>query len=211
MCGRYSLYSDVDELNSIYDTASDLALKPRFNIAPESECPIVRLNDGKREIIICHWGLIPHWAKDDKIKPINAKAETVKKKPFFRNAFRHQRCLVPANGYYEWQATNGRKKPWYIYPADEPLISFAGLWETWEGGDEPRDTFTIITTAANEKTAAIHDRMPVIISPEYHDDWLQEGKETLLRPYPDDALATHSVSTVVNNPKNEGKDLIQPI
>ena len=208
MCGRYTLHSSQDKLNQYYGTVSNIDLKPRYNISPSTYCPIVRLNNEKRELALCQWGLIPHWAKDTKFKPINAKAETVSSKPFFRSAFRNTRCLIPANGYYEWKTKSGKKQPYYIHPADEELFSFAGLWDVWEGPDKTIETFTIITTDANSKTAEIHNRMPVILAKADHDQWLAEGGVDLLRPCPDAMVDSYRVAMAVNKAGNEGAGLI---
>lgn len=125
MCGRFTLFSDRKAINQLYGIDSDLQLKPRYRITPLTNCPIVRLSHDKRELALCHWGLIPHWVKDTKLQPINAKAETVKAKPFFRNAFKKQHCLIPVNGYYEWKGTKGKKQPYYIHPVNDELFSFA--------------------------------------------------------------------------------------
>ena len=211
MCGRFTLYSPAKDINQYFEVNSKLELKPRYNITPASNCPIVRINHNERELAECHWGLIPHWAKDTKLQPINAKAATVKDKPYFRGAYKKQRCLVPANGYYEWKGEQGRKQPYYIRPLGMYIFAFAGLWDTWEGPDKTIESFTIITTSANQKTAKIHDRMPVILAKDGYDRWLVDGNGDLLRPCPDDAIETYRVSSQVNKPGNDGDDLIKPV
>ena len=211
MCGRFSLISNAPQINRHYGTDNDLDLKARYNVSPGTTCPLIRLHDDNRELALLHWGFIPHWAKDTKLKPINAKAETVNQKPFFRDAFKKRRCLIPANGYYEWRKEKKGKQPYYIRPIGMELISFAGLWDIWEGPDGNIESFTIITTDANEKTADIHNRMPVVIEPRDYDPWLIEGDKSLLRPCPDSLLECYKVPTLVNKPDNEGNDLIKPV
>ena len=161
---------------------------------------------------MCHWGLIPHWAKGEiKVQPINAKAETVKDKPYFRHSYQKQRCLVPANGFYEWKSMAGKKQPYYIRPIGAELFAFAGLWEHWEGTDHVIESFTIITTEANKRMSAIHHRMPVILGKQDYDNWLIKGNGQLLAPCPDDAIEIYKVSTTVNKPGNDSIDLIKPI
>ena len=211
MCGRYTLHSSKEKLNQYYGTDTDADLKPRYNISPSTYCPIVRLNQDKRELAICKWGLIPHWIKADsklKLKPINAKAETVREKPYFRSAFKNHRCLIPANGYYEWKGEAGKKQPYYIYPSDDEFFTFAGFWESWDGPDKTIETFTIITTSANKKASFIHDRMPVILSKDNFDVWISEGDQALLMPCNENMIEMSKVSSLVNKPGNDGESLI---
>jgi putative SOS response-associated peptidase YedK len=154
--------------------------------------------------------LIPHWAKDTKIKPINAKAETITEKPFFRSSYKNKRCLIPANGFYEWKGSKGHKQPYYFKLEEDKLFAFAGLWDHWENEDKIIESCTIITTSANEVMKPIHNRMPVMLKPDNYDKWLHEGDKTLLKPY-EKKMICYPVSTVVNNPKHNGSDLIQPI
>lgn len=194
---------------------------PRYNIAPTQQVPVVRVapDSGEREMTLLRWGLIPSWAKDASIgnRLINARAETVASKPAFRAAFKRRRCLVPADGYYEWQKVGSKKQPYLIQRQDGAPFAFAGLWESWHA-DRPDavETFTIITTDANEATTAIHDRMPVILDEEDYAMWLdpefegREALESLLRPYPGEALQLTPVSTYVNNPRHEDPRCIEP-
>lgn len=159
----------------------------------------------------CHyWGFVPHWAKDTRFRPINAKAETIDEKPFFRSAFKKSRCLVPANGFYEWQAINGRKQPFYISLPDNELLAFAGLYDHWEHDDDVIDSCVVITTSANETMSGIHSRMPVILHPEDYSSWLGKGDKSLLQPY-SGKIITCKVSTAVNNPKNNDRSLLEPV
>ena len=157
------------------------------------------------------WGLVPHWAKDASMgaRMNNARAETVAEKPSFREAYRKRRCLIPASGFYEWKLEGGRKQPYYIRPLGGELFSFAGIWETWNGSPVPLETCAIITTQANEKMAAVHERMPVIVSPAEYSDWLAGG-EIRLEACPDAAIEVRRVSRAVNNARNDGPQLLEP-
>ena len=209
MCGRFASWADKDKIIQHYGLQDASACEAAYNIYPSSRIPVVRLRDGEgRELAACHWGLIPHWARDRKLAPINAKAETVAKKPYFRESFRKRRCLIPANGYFEWQHRDGRKQPWFIRVKDADIFSFAGIWDRWERPDETLESCAIIVTAASPGTAAIHDRMPVIIDPGDYESWLNEPREDLLRPYAGE-MEAYPVSTRVNNPRNQGVELIQ--
>lgn len=212
MCGRYTLYSNGRELERYYGTGACPQFKQSYNIVPSTGCPVIRLDkDQKREIALCNWGLVPRWAKSgSKIRPINAKAETVGKKPFFRHAFKQQRCLVPANGFYEWKGTSGNKQPYYIKPVGKAFFSFAGLWDHWESPEETIESFTIITTRANRVMSPIHSRMPVILAADNLDKWLHEGGKELLEHCPDDQIEITVVSTRVNRPTHDSADLIRP-
>lgn len=236
MCGRYTLTDPGDELLRHFDLPRLYeGYTPRYNIAPSQ--PVTAIVDGgqgERRIGSLRWGLIPRWAKDATIAQhtINARAETVAERPSFRTALRRRRCLIPADGFYEWRVVDGRKQPVRFVAADGGLFAFAGLWESWRrspdaAGEKPGPdsdtgadiiyTCTIITTTANDVVRPVHHRMPVIIPPEQYDLWLD--RETvapqavlpLLRPYRDDALRAYAVSTAVNNARNEGPDLIAPL
>ena len=210
MCGRFSVISSSKSIEEHFNLVNSGEFLHSYNVSPSNIIPIVRLDKDHRALVNMHWGLIPHWAKDTKIKPINAKAETIDKKPFFRSAFRKTRCLVPANGFYEWKRANNHKQPYYFKLKDSELLAFAGLWDRREQEGETFDSCTIITTSANDIMKPVHDRMPVILKPEDYDAWLKEGKKELLQPYSGDMIV-YPVSTVVNNPKHDGKDLIEPI
>jgi len=202
------------DLVAHFELNVDPQLPLRFNIAPTQDVAVVRLAKagGGRELLTMHWGLIPSWAKDPKIgnRMINARAESVAEKPSFRAAFRRRRCLVPADGYYEWQKTTGRsKQPYLFHRRDDGPFAFAGLWEHWEKGQGPLQSCTIITTEANDLARPIHDRMPVILSPGDYDAWLDpsngggEPLLALLAPYEGDDLVAEPVSTYVNKPTND--------
>ena len=218
MCGRYLLRAPLDELQQAFGFPERPNLAPRYNIAPTQPVPIVRLRaDGRgRELALVRWGLVPPWAKDAAIgsRMINARAEGITEKPAFRGAFRKRRCLVPADGFYEWRkVAGGGKRPVLIRRRDGAPFAFAGLWERWRGPEGPLDTCTIVTTDANALLAPIHDRMPVILDPADHERWLdpsRPGAEELLRPCPDDRLEAVPVSTRVNSPRNDDPSLLEP-
>jgi len=191
---------------------------PRYNMAPSQRAPVIREQaDGLRQAVMMRWGLIPSWAKDAAIayKTINARAETVATAASYRAAFKTRRCIVPATGFYEWQKTGGAKQPWLLEAIDEAPLSLAGLWERWEGGEQPVETFTIITTTPNELVAPIHDRMPVILAPADFDAWLKPEPSpavaALLRPYPADRMKACRIGTRVNSPKNDDPAIIEPV
>ena len=210
MCGRFSVISNSKKVEEHFRLMRSGEFIHSYNVNPSNNIPVVRLEDGDRILENMHWGLIPHWAKDKKIKPINAKAETIGQKPFFRSAFKKSRCLIPANGFYEWKRANNHKQPYYFKLRGSELLAFAGLWDHWEHEGEMIDSCTIITTEANDVMLPVHDRMPVIQDPEDYDTWLLEGNKSLLHPYSGDMIV-YPVSTAVNNPKHNGKDLIEPV
>jgi putative SOS response-associated peptidase YedK len=218
MCGRYDLNTPPIRLKTRFQTdfgriAAELV--PRYNIAPSTRVPIVRIEDGERRAALATWGLLPRWAKNDEgVKPINARGETVAEKPMFRDAFRHRRCLIPADGFYEWKRTGTAKQPWRFTMADREPFAMAGIWDLWTRGPVPRETCAIVTTDANELMAKVHDRMPVIIAPEHYQAWLDPAypdPEELLAPFPAEEMAAYRVSTRVNNARNEDPGLIEPL
>lgn len=222
MCGRFTrtfTWRQVhDFLNLVFDMAR-LKEEMSYNVAPTQDSPVCRWSQsGGRELAPMRWGLVPFWAKDPSIgsKMINARSEGIEGKPAFRAAVRKRRCLVPVSGFYEWEARAGSKikTPWYIYPADRGIMCFAGLWEHWEKPEGVLDTFTIITTGANEFMKRVHDRMPAILQPEEFERWLNpqtrlEDAIEMLRPAPDGFLDSHTVSTRVNRPANNDPSLIE--
>lgn len=225
MCGRFTLHTSPSLLAELFDLPAEPYLAPRYNIAPTQPVAIVRTQgaDAGREWTLVHWGLIPSWSKDPSIgaRLINARAETVEEKPSFRAAFRRRRCLVPADGFYEWQRVEKRKQPYYITLREGDPFAFAGLWEAWVGPDGTAiDSCTILTTVANRLMEPIHDRMPVIVAPEDYALWLGIGGDTpkeqlgslvdLLRPYPAELMAARPIGVYVNSPFNEGVDCIAP-
>ncbi len=199
-------------------------LKPRYNIAPSQTVPAVRLKPGgnktRREVVLLRWGLIPSWAKDAAIgnRMINARAESLAEKPVFRAALRRRRCLIAADGFYEWQATGRSKQPYFIRFRDDRPFAFAGLWDSWEGADHKAiDSCTIITTAANELIRPIHDRMPVILAPEAYEVWLDMAVEnmdtitSLLVPFYSKEMEAYPVSTLVNKATHDEPGCIEPL
>lgn len=206
MCGRFSVWSDKNTILEHFGLQYAPDFRISYNIAPSQVIPVIRTIEASRELTNCRWGLVPHWSKDSKYKPINARAESVTEKPFFRDSFRKRRCLIPANGFYEWQGPKGHKQPYYIHLKDSELFAFAGLWDRWQD----QDTCAIITTTANETMNPIHDRMPVIIRQEHYDQWLEEGEKDLLRPC-EMPMESYPISGIVNKPSNDGPELIKPV
>lgn len=221
MCGRFTLYSPLQEIVTRFSIEqAELDFSPRYNIAP-SQKVLAIVNDGQRNRMgYLKWGLIPSWSKDPSIgnKMINARAETLVEKPSFRQAYRKKRCLIIADGFYEWKKEKDRKVPMYIQLHNRQPFAFAGLWERWispEGHEIT--TCTIVTTEANEFMTPIHHRMPVILKTEQENIWLNRNitdpylLEHLLQPYPSGEMTAYSVSTLVNTPKNDNASLIDPV
>ena len=209
MCSRYFLDAEGNVIAYTFTVPLQERIRKRFNIAPTQEAPVIRAAEGGgREVALLRWGLVPPWAKDLKVGTtmINARSEGVEDKPSFRAAVKQRRCVVPATGFFEWQGERGRKQPFAITVPDQPLFAFAGLWERWKPREgEPVETFTIMTTEANEQVARIHDRMPVILPMEAIDTWLAgpvEQARGLLKPY-GRPLALRAVSRVVSNVNND--------
>jgi len=222
MCGRYEVHTPVEEIARQFDaflTADAARLQPRYNVAPTLEVAAVRIRESRRELDAMSWGLVPSWAKDRSgTRPINARAETIFDKPMFRTAIRRRRCLVPADGFYEWQQRPGGKQPWHIGMADSRLLAFGGIWEYWaRDGEAPLLTCAIVVTDANELMRPIHERMPVIVAPENYSRWLDPELQDpaqivkLLAPLPSGEMRAYPIATRVNNVKNEGPELIQPL
>src|SRR4051812_31653774 len=175
MCGRYAQRTDAKRLAKEFKVAEAPAVEPRYNIAPTQDVLAVSDTGDRREMRFFKWGLVPSWAKDTSMgaRLINARSETVAEKPAFRQAFKQRRCIIPADGFYEWQRTGGRKQPFFFMMRDERPFGFAGLWERWEGeGGEVLNSCVILTTEANEVLRPVHDRMPIILHPDVYDLWL---------------------------------------
>ncbi len=213
MCGRYTLY-EIDEVGALYGYEKLPGdIRPNYNVAPTHTMP-VGTADG---LEMMRWGLIPAWAKDEKMgyKLFNTRSETVFEKPMWKGIVKRNRCLVPANGFYEWKKTEAGKIPQYIHLPDEKLFSFAGIWETWKHKGQDWHTFSIMTTTPNEEMTPIHDRMPVIVDREDYAMWLNADTEdeinALLQPLPNGTLQIHEVSPDVNIVKNNSEELIGPI
>ena len=222
MCGRFSLGADAARLAAQFDLFEAPAWTPRYNIAPTQSAPtiVIASADSRRRFTLHRWGLIPSWAKDPAIgtQMINAQAETVATKPAFRAAFRKRRCLVLADGFYEWGQQGRQKQPYHIRLRDGRPFAIAGLWERWEGaGGTPITSCTLLTMAANDLIGEFHHRMPVILDPGDYDLWLDPGVqdaerlEPLLRPYPPDQMRAYPVSARVNNPAHDDPDCIAPL
>jgi putative SOS response-associated peptidase YedK len=218
MCGRYTLRTPIDSLVEAFEIEEyPSSITPSYNIAPTQEVAAVVEEDEKRRLEMLRWGLIPSWAKDPAIgnKMINARAETVSEKPSFRKAFKVRRCLILADGFYEWQKTDNGKQPYHIKMQDDSPFAFAGLWEIWQNGEEVRSC-AIITTDANDLMAEIHHRMPVILQPEDYKMWLDSDFDekdpltSLLKPYPADAMEAYPVSRRVNKPSNNEPRVVEP-
>jgi len=227
MCGRYVQTSSPTDLAARFhvDEVRLEVAEPDFNVTPRSEMPVVLECDGLRVLERLRWGLIPGWAKDLTVgdRMINARAETVASKPAYKRSFARRRCIVPADGFYEWQAVPGRrrKQPYFIYGRDRRALALAGLREAWRDLSDP-DTaevgsFTIITTAAGSRVAPVHDRMPVVLPEAAWDLWLDPGNDDvdalakMLAAAGDDALDLHPVGTAVNRPQSRGSGLVEPI
>lgn len=220
MCGRYTLSQSEESIAAAFGITAIPKLLPRYNIAPTQPVPTVLLrNESQRQLQLLHWGLIPSWAKDPRMgaKMINARAETIAEKPSFRSAFRRRRCLIVADGFYEWQRRDKRKQPYYFRVGAGELFAFAGLWEHWQNaaGDEI-ESCTIVTTDPNDLMQSIHDRMPVILHPQDYDRWLDPATESsrlleLLRPFEANEMQHYPVSLEVNNPRHDSPNCIQPV
>jgi len=218
MCGRYELHAHPAAIALAFGLAAPPDLAPRYNIAPMQQVPIVRINaHGARELALVRWGLVPRWSKDPSIgaRMINARGETVRDKPAFRTAYRRHRCLLPASGFYEWQAREGGKQPMHIAMADGAPFAFAGVAERWLGPDgEPLDTCAIVTTEANALLAPVHERMPVIVAPADYARWLDPtipDPADLIAPHDPDAMRYAPVSARVNSVRNDDMSLIEPV
>lgn len=237
MCGRFTLFSKLDLIKILYQYLDETGQNEHvpspeeweeiirrhksYNIAPSQEALVIRNggDGGRKQLASLKWGLVPAWTKDFKQarKPINARAETVAESGMFRGAFKSRRCLVPASGFYEWQKLNAKtKQPHFIRMKNEEPFLFAGLWERWKNEDNDLQTFTIITTEANELMAPIHQRMPVILKPDECKQWLDPNTndgaalKALLKPYPADEMEAYPVSSSVNSPANNRPDCVLP-
>ncbi len=221
MCGRYTRTVPVETLAEKFGVLGPLPdFPPSYNVAPTQEVAAVLADDGERHLEMLRWGLIPSWADDPGIgsRMINARSETVAEKPSFRRAFKERRCLVPADGFYEWKRTDNGKQPYYLRMKDGRPFAFAGLWESWNGGEGYGiRSCTILTTDANELVGEVHHRMPVILAPEDHDLWLDPDMREadlllpLLDPYTADAMEAYPVSRFVNNPSNDAPACTKPV
>jgi len=212
MCGRYARHSSVHEFAELFGAQGELELEEAYNVAPTQQVLAVReASPGQRRLDMLRWGLVPFWSKgpDSRYSMINARAETLAKKPAYRAAFKVRRCLIAANGFYEWQRSVDGKQPFFIGLPDGGALAMAGLWERWEGGGEPPlESCVIVTTEANDSLSQIHDRMPLILPPESYATWLDSGSKVgelarLLRPYSATELLAYAVSDHVNKVVND--------
>lgn len=226
MCGRYRLSRDQQRVAEHFEIEDWREIKipfqlPRFNAAPSQVLPAVRLaDDRRRELVGLRWGLVPRWAKAPGVgyRTVNARAETVAVKPSFKDSFRCRRCLIPTDGFYEWQPSGRRKQPWLVRLKTGDLFALAGLWDRWMGrGGEALETFTIIVTDANDLLRPLHERMPVIVEPGDYGFWLdvdhfdQSRLRSLLRPFPSERLEAYRVSPRVNSPQYDDEQCSAPL
>ncbi len=214
MCGRFAFYSPSEATAALFGVSGSVAVEPRYNIAPTQFIAAIREDEDRtRELVMLRWGLVPFWAKDPAIgnRMINARAETVAEKPSYRAAFRHRRCIVLADGFYEWRKEGDAKTPYFISLASGEPFGLAGLWENWKDKDSDASlqTTTLITTAANEFMTPLHHRMPVIVHPDSANDWLSGAADFLQQAANNaPALQAWPVDRRVNNARNEGAELI---
>jgi len=220
MCGRYAITSAPEAIRRLFAYEDQPNFPPRYNVAPTQPVPIVRFVEGERRFALVRWGLVPSWVKDPRSFSliINARGESVLDKPAFRAAMRRRRCLFPADGFYEWKATSGRKAPYYVRPKAGGPMAFAGLWETWMGPNgEETETAAIVTTQANRTLATLHERMPVIVPPEAFDFWLDAANvysamaTALIAPAREGLLEAYEVSSAVNRTANDSPALLEPV
>lgn len=221
MCGRFTLRVPAGVLTEEFRLAAEPLFTPRYNIAPTQDVPVVRADAAAslRRCDLLRWGLVPSWADDVAIgnRMINARSETVAVKPSYRSAFSKRRCLVPADGYYEWRAAGTGKQPYFFHLEDHRPFALAGLWEAWQAPDgSTLETFVIITTDANQQTQPYHNRMPVVLHGADRDAWLlpdtsRDDLLAMLEPRPFDGLVIEPVSKLVNNPRNDRPECVQPV
>src|SRR5690606_7922937 len=217
MCGRFAFYSSSEAMAELFGAEPVASVEPRWNIAPTQEIAAVRQPEpGRRELVVLRWGLVPYWAKDPSIgnRLINARAETLATKPAYRDAYRKRRCLVLADGFYEWRAGPGGKTPWFVSLASGEPFAFAGLWERWRDRETGKrlETAVIVTTDAQGFGAELHDRMPVVLSREQGHRWLAGDDAVLVEAAANPpALRAWPVDRRVNRAENEGPELIEPV
>jgi putative SOS response-associated peptidase YedK len=220
MCGRYARFTPAEIYARLFDAEGDPGVEASYNVAPSRLALAARTGrSGRRELVGLRWGLVPFWAKDPVIgyRTINARAETVSVKPAFREALRARRCLIAADGFYEWQRLARGKQPYFLRLKGGEPFALAGLWERWSDGTSTVESCTIIVTVANALVAPIHDRMPVILAPADYETWLDpdltvpERVLPLLRPYRPEAMEAVAVGAAVNRPENDGPQLVEPV
>lgn len=227
MCGRFAFYSPAEAITRLFGVRGAASVEPKWNIAPTTYVPVVRLDDaGARRLSMLYWGLIPHWAKEKSIgaRMINARAETLAEKPSFRTAYKRRRCLVLADGWYEWKTEAGGKQPYFIHAADGEPFAMAGLWESWveTAGEPPLESCAIVTTEARGSLAGIHHRTPVVLEAPSFDTWLDcsapaasaanaAAVAALLTASPEGRMQARRVSRQVNNARNQGPELVRAV
>jgi len=227
MCGRFTLRARPADVARLFDVSDLPEFSPRYNVSPSQPVAVIRNrphhprrkeSGSRREFVFLRWGLLPSWAGEDALSQnmINARSETVSEKPAFRAAFRYRRCLVPADGFYEWQVQGKAKQPYFIHRPDDQVFAIAGMWESWEGPAGVLETCAILTTTANAALNPIHHRMPVLLPRETHALWLDpevqslELLQPLLVPRPPDELSAQPVSSVVNHARHDAPDCLDP-
>jgi putative SOS response-associated peptidase YedK len=220
MCGRFTQSLTGEAIAQAFDLDDIPNWTPRYNLAPTQNVPVILMSEAGRTFKSLRWGLVPSWAKDLAIgaRMINARSETVTEKPSFRSAFKKRRCLIAADGFYEWQKEQGKKQPFYFRLENGQPFGLAGLWEQWQAPEgDVWQTCTILTTDANSLLSQVHDRMPVMLHPEDYDRWLDpqnqstEALQSLLRPYEAEAMVAYAVSPIVNSPTHDQPDCIAAI
>jgi putative SOS response-associated peptidase YedK len=216
MCGRFTLKTPASRVAELFDTLPTVDIEPRYNIAPTQEIVACRRQEPGpgRELVRLRWGLVPSWGKDlsQGVRAINARSETAREKPTFRSSFSRRRCLVPADGFFEWKLIGKRKQPFYVRFDDARLFAMAGLWDRWSGEGRVVDSVTILTTEPSPLLASLHDRMPVILPPKHFDAWLTgKAHEEILIPFDEPSFRPIPVSSIVNNVRHDGPECIEPI
>ncbi|HLU22896.1 SOS response-associated peptidase [Lederbergia graminis] len=221
MCGRYSLFANKEDIAERFgfDLLEDFEWEERYNVAPSQEVMAIVGSDKGNRVGTLRWGLVPSWAADPKIgyKMINARMETVDQKPSFKRLLSRRRCIIPADGFYEWKRNGKEKQPYRFQLKSKEVFGFAGLWDRWQQGDQTIQSCTIITTEANDVVKDIHDRMPVILTQESEQIWLDRSIEdsellkTQLVSYPADEMELYPISSLVNSPKNDRREIINSI
>lgn len=221
MCGRFARISSVETFAQLFHASAVGELAPAYNIAPTHALLLARTSpEGHRELASLHWGLVPHWSSgpDPKYSMINARADSVAAKPAYRDAFKRRRCLIAADGFFEWKKAGKTKQPYFVRLRGGQPFAFAGLWEHWEAeGQAPIDSCTIITCDANPLVAQIHERMPVILPPRLYDAWMDPAQQNtraltdLLKPYPDLLMEAYPVGLAVNSPRNDSPEVLRSL
>ncbi|SIR57633.1 Putative SOS response-associated peptidase YedK [Haladaptatus litoreus] len=212
MCGRLSLFAPEADLTERFDAVPTRPIRPRYNVAPGQDHPVVR-NDAPDEMHFPTWGFVPHWADEFGGGHINARAETLAEKPTFRDAYRERRCLVLADGFYDWKKTATGKQPYRMTRADGKPFAMAGLWEPWQNGEQ-KTSFTVVTTEPNDLVGEIHHRMPVILAEDEESRWLHDDEEefeSVLDTFPGNEMRAYPVSKRVNSPKNDSPELVAEV